>query len=303
MRTLGAGLLLAMAARLGWLVWRRRRLPRVQPETEGSALPRAPVWFWAVAAAGLPLALPFVARSLASHEGEGALATFNYAWKLVELPLLLAVQLVATLALGPIAQAFARASSRDEAAATVRRGFALAWTLACASAAGLLVAAPALAELLFGWGRMQDAALANIAQWARIGAWGLLPQALTAIALAVLAAQGRMRAPVIAYGIALWLLVAYGPDEGTELMLWLNWSAAGVCVACLWTLREGLRTWLPARALLVPAAALLLLWTLLARTGVPVQLPLQFAAGVAAGLAVLALAWFASPDLRAALRR
>ncbi|WP_261933940.1 hypothetical protein, partial [Klebsiella pneumoniae] len=93
---------------------------------------------------------------------------------------------------------------------------------------------------------------------------GLLPQSLTAIALAVLAAQGRMRAPVIAYGVALWLLVAHGPDEGTELMLWLNWTAGGVCVATLWALREGLRTWLPARALLVPAAALVLLAILLA---------------------------------------
>jgi len=302
-RTLGAGLLVAMAARVAWLVWRRRRLPRVQPVSEGSALPRAPVWFWAAAAAGLPLALPFVARSLASREGEGALATFNYAWKLVELPLLLSVQLVATLALGPIARAFARASSRDEAATTVRRGFALAWTLACASAAGLLVAAPALADLLFGWGRMQEAALATIAQWARIGAWGLLPQALTAIALAVLAAQGRMRAPVIAYGVALWLLVARGPNDGTELMLWLNWSAAGVCVTALWALRDGLRSWLPARALLAPAAALLLLWMLLPWMGAPSQPPLQLACGVGAGVAVLALAWSASPDLRAALRR
>lgn len=302
-RALGVGLLLAMAARLGWLVWRRRRLPPAPAKTEGSSLPRAPVWFWAVAAAGLPLALPFVARSLASHEGAGALATFNYAWKLVELPLLLAVQLVATLALGPIAQAFARAASREEAAATIRRAFALAWTLACASAAGLLVAAPALAELLFGWGRMQQEALVDVARWARVGAWGLLPQSLTAIALAVLAAQGRMRAPVIAYGVALWLLVAHGPDEGTELMLWLNWTAGGVCVATLWALREGLRTWLPARGLLVPAAALVLLAILLAWTGVPAPLPLQLAAAVVAGLAIVALAGFASPDVRAALRR
>jgi len=44
------------------------------------------VWLWAIAAAGLPLALPFVARSLAAQQAPGALATFNYAWKLVELP-------------------------------------------------------------------------------------------------------------------------------------------------------------------------------------------------------------------------
>ncbi|MDB5752797.1 MAG: virulence factor family protein, partial [Ramlibacter sp.] len=255
------------------------------------------------AAAGLPLALPFAARSLASQEGPGALATFNYAWKLVELPLLLAVQLVATLALGPIAQAFARASSREEAAGTVRRGFALAFTLACACAAGLLVAAPAVADLLFGWGRMQDDALRQVAQWARLAAWGLLPQALTAIALSVLAAQGRMWPPVAAYAAALLLLVTQGPGEGAELMLWLNWLWAGVCLASLWALRHGLGIWLPRRALGVAGGALVVLATLLAWTGAPAHLPLQFAAGAVAALVVLGLTWSASPDLRAALRR
>src|SRR5690606_9363025 len=146
-----------------------------------------------------------------------------------------------TLALGPVAQAFARADSRQEAAATVRRAFALAWALACACAAGLLVAAPAVAELLFGWGRMQADALQQVAQWGRIAAWGLLPQSLTAIALTVLAAQGRMRVPVAGYALALVLLLAVGPREGGALMAWLNWSWVGVCLASLAALGAGLR--------------------------------------------------------------
>ena len=141
-------------------------------------MPRVGVWLWAALAAGLPLALPFAARSIASQSGEGALATFNYAWKLVELPLMLAIQLVATLAFPAIARAVAQGDG--DAITPLRSGFALAWTLACAAAAGLLVAAPAAAHLLFGWGRMQPEALVRVAQWGRIGAWGLLPQALIA---------------------------------------------------------------------------------------------------------------------------
>jgi peptidoglycan biosynthesis protein MviN/MurJ (putative lipid II flippase) len=302
-RVLGACLLAAMVARLAWLRLRQRRSPRAAPQTEGSALPRAPVWFWAVAAAGLPLALPFVARSLASHQGEGALATFNYAWKLAELPLLLAVQLVATLALGPIAQAFARAASRDEAAATIRRGFALAWTLACACAAGLLVAAPAVAELLFGWGRMQDEALREVARWGRIAAWGLLPQALTAISLSVLAAQSRMRLPVVAHGAALVGLLAWGPGQGDALMAWLNLLFTAICLVTLAALGTGLRTWLPWRALLAAGGALLAVHGVLALVGAPAHLGVQFATGVCAALSVLGLAWWLSPELRAALGR
>lgn len=302
-RVLGLGLLAAMLARLAWLHLRQRPLRAATPQPAGSELPPAPVWFWAVAAAGLPLALPFAARSLASQQGEGALATFNYAWKLAELPLQLAVQLVATLALGPIAQAFARAASRDEAAGTIRRGFALAWALACASAAGLAVAAPAVAQLLFGWGRMQDEALLQVAQWGRIAAWGLLPQALTAIALSVLAAQARMRAAVLAYLAALVVLLAVGAGDGAALMAWLNVLWTGVAVVTLAALGAGLRAWLPWRALLGAVAALLAVHGAIALAGVPAGLPLQFGAGALAAVLVLALAWAASPDLRAALRR
>jgi peptidoglycan biosynthesis protein MviN/MurJ (putative lipid II flippase) len=300
---LGAGLLAAMVARLLWLAWRQRPFSTVPPQAEGSELPRAPVWFWAVASAGLPLALPFAARSLASQQGPGALATFNYGWKLAELPLLLAVQLVATLALGPIAQALGRAASRDEAARTIRRGFALAWALACASAAGLAVAAPALAQLLFGWGRMQGGALAQVADWGRIAAWGLLPQALTAIALTILASQARMRAAVAAYAVALALLLAFGPRDGAALMAWLNVLFGGICVVTLVAVGEGLRLWLPWRALAVALAALLAVHGVLALAGAPAQLAWQLLAGVVAGLLVLAATWWGSEDLRAALRR
>ncbi len=302
-RLLGAGLLGAMVVRLLWLLLRKRRLSRAAHETAGSDLPRAALWFWAIASAGLPLALPFAARSLASDQGPGALATFNYAWKMVELPLLLAVQLVATLALGPIAQAFGRAASRDEAAVVVRRGFALAWTLACASAAGLLVASPAVAQLLFGWGRMDAAALAQVADWGRIAAWGLLPQALTSIALAVLAVQGRMQPAVLAYAGALLLLIQFGPADGAALMEALNLAWIGVCVVALMAVGSGLRQWLPWRALGAALGGLLLLEFVLFVTGVPRQLGLQFAVGAVAALLLAGVTWWASPDLRAALRR
>ncbi|WP_395687153.1 lipid II flippase MurJ [Caenimonas koreensis] len=142
---LGAGLLGAMLARLAWLRWRAPSgaAPAANVEGPNAALPAPPIWLWAALSAGLPLALPFAARSLASHGGEGALATFNYAWKLVELPLVLAIQLVATLAFPRIATAMAAGDTQASAAA-VRMALALAWVLACAAAAALIAGAPAL---------------------------------------------------------------------------------------------------------------------------------------------------------------
>lgn len=300
---LGLGLLLAMGARLGWLHARQRPFRAAAPQAADSmALPPALVWLWAAAAAGLPLALPFAARSLASQEAPGALATFNYAWKLVELPLVLAIQLVGTLALGPIARAV-RSGDAAETATNLRRGFALAWALACAAVAGLLLASPAVAQLLFGWGRMEPEALAELARWGRIGAWSLLPQALVTIALAALAAQERLRVAVLGYAVALAALLLARPAEGAVLMVWLDLLWAGIALLLLHALRPAGQGWLPWRALGAAGGALLAVQAIVLLVGPPASLLLQWASAVAAAAAVFGLACWASGDLRSALAR
>lgn len=307
---LGLGLLAAMSARLVWL--RHRQAPRVAPLEGGpaAALPASPVWLWAVLSAGLPLTLPFAARSIASHGGEGALATFNYAWKLVELPLVLAIQLVATLAFPAIAAAFSRqgAATGADPDRPVRNAFALAWTLACAAAAGLLVGAPALAQLLFGWGRMDAGSLARVAQWGAVAAWGLLPQALIAVAITVLAAQARLKTAVAAYAAAAAALLAaaaLGVSEGVTLMQLLNALLAAVAIVMVAALGvRGLR-WVPWRSMALPAAGLL------AVAGVLAGFPSLAMGGMAGGLCaalcaaglVTGVAWLGSGELRQALRR
>lgn len=322
---LGMFLLVAVGLRLLWQWWRLQRTrPRYSPPVSAAAveLPAWRIWFWAVMGAGLPLTLPFVARTFASAGGEGALATFNYAWKLVELPLVLAIQLVASLAFPAIVRAHAQLVStegRDQGpmADAVRNALVLSWTLACAAAAALLVGAPAITALLFGWGAMQPPALAQISEWGTAGAWGLLAQALLAVALAVLATVGRMRFGVLAYALALGvLLIAGGTGHtgGIELMWALNvgfmvaalvaWAALGIST---------LQRWVPVRALLVPLAALgavaVLTWWLgpLDRLAPPLG-----AIGLEHALAlfttafsatfVIAISWISDPALRQALR-
>jgi putative peptidoglycan lipid II flippase len=264
-----------------------------------------PVWLWAALSAGLPLALPFAARSLASASGEGALATFNYAWKLVELPLVLAIQLVAALAFPAVAAVLAR----DDAAATqeaLRKAFALAWALACGATAALLVGSSAIANLLFGWGRMSPDALTLVAHWGSIGAWSLLPQALIAVSLTVLASRGRLKVVVTSHAAALAVLLSYrlwGNGQGAELMLLLDGLQGGLAVAVVWALGQEARQWLPLRAMMIPLACLAILAT--AALQMPAALGLWSGlclAGIA-GLVVVGATWWGSPDLRAALAR
>jgi peptidoglycan biosynthesis protein MviN/MurJ (putative lipid II flippase) len=307
---LGAGLLAAMFLRLAWLHWRTQRgRSAAASEQPGTAapLPRPQVWLWAVLSAGLPLALPFVARSIASQAGEGALATFNYAWKLVELPLILAIQLVATLAFPGIAKALA---AEDAAATTraVRTAISLAWALACGAAAALLVGAPTIAQLLFGWGRMEPQALARVAHWGGLGAWGLLPQALIAVALTVLAARSRMRAAVAAYALALALLLAYGAwgsSEGARLMVLLNVLLGGVAAAVVAALGSQARAWVPWRSMSISLACLLAIAALThpSALGQPANLWAGLLLAGFGGLLVVGATWWGSGDMRSALAR
>jgi putative peptidoglycan lipid II flippase len=309
MPLMGAGLLTAMFLRLAWLRWRTPRPSSDSGPVEGAIadLPAPPVWLWAVLSAGLPLALPFAARSIASHSGEGALATFNYAWKLVELPLVLAIQLVATLAFPAIARTLA-AGDAVAAAGAVRTAIALAWALACAAAAMLLVGAPAVAQLLFGWGRMQPQALARVAHWGALGAWGLLPQALIAVALTVLAARGRMKLAVLAYGAALALLLVYaarGANDGAGLMILLNVLLGAVALVLIVAAVPHAGAWLPWRSMAISFACLLAFAGLAAQPWLPSSTGLGLGLAVAglAAAAVMGATWWGSADLRAALAR
>ena len=141
------------------------------------------------------------------------------------------------------------------------------------------------------------------------GAWGLLPQALIAVALTILATQGRMRLAAGAYALALVSLLAlagWAGGDGVRLMTLLNMLLAGVAAAVLLALGRPLGTWLPLRLMAATAATLVgiaglqavggLHWT--AATSWPA---LVFAA--AGALLVVATGWLAGPDLRQALRR
>jgi peptidoglycan biosynthesis protein MviN/MurJ (putative lipid II flippase) len=314
---LGLGLLAAMGLRLAWQAWRERRarrslaasehaVPAAPRPTAPFSLPPPPVWAWAILAAGLPLALPFAARSLASAEGEGALAVFNYAWKLVELPLMLAIQLVATLAFPRVARAVAAGLDQPGTRAPVQAAFGLAFALACAACAGLLLAADVAARLLFGWGRMDPAGLAQVAEWSRIGAWSLLPQAVSAVGLTVLAAQARLRPAALWHALGLAVLLALGSlasSSAAFLMAALCAVLGMVALGVLAAMGGAVRRLLPWASMGAALAALAVVAWLAPWVTQLLPAPAwRLALAVLAALGVLAAAWAAAGPLRQTLR-
>jgi putative peptidoglycan lipid II flippase len=299
--TLGAGLVLAFAMRLVFLAWRLRRLqpaPHV-PDAPVEGLPAWKVWLWALLATAAPAAFPLLARSLVSGSGEGALATFSYAWKLVELPNQLAIQVVATLAFPAFTRAYA---AGREFTVQLRAAFMLAWTLACSAALAMWLGAAPLTRLLFGWGRMGPEQVAEVAHWAALGAWTLLPQALMAVLVLVLATLGRLPAAALAYSAAVAALAAFGVHQGPAMMLAMTLALCVAVVLLLWAARDQAVRALAWREMAVPA----LLCAALACTrpwlaGLHPVLILA-AAGLAGGL-LLAASYVTSPVLKAALKR
>jgi peptidoglycan biosynthesis protein MviN/MurJ (putative lipid II flippase) len=323
---LGMVVWFAMVARLLWLYF-RLRLPVLTEgpvcQRGGLQLPSISVWAWAAVSSGLPLVLPFVARSYASHGGAGYLATFNYAWKLVELPLVLAIQLVASLALPVIARAAksgagdGRSSSDfpENATRAARGAFLLAWTLACSAIAALQLGAWGIAQLLFGWGRMPGEGVAAIASWGAIGSWTLLPQSFIAVAMALLAIRGRMHFAAAAYFPALAITLVGGVfarGDGT----WLMASLIGALMLCALMQLIGLRS----SGLSLRGADSIVPWRPMLRP-LGIAVSLSFAAHEAqlnldalgpiipliicalAGGSVAVVSYFLLPELRATLKR
>ena len=296
---LGGALLVGGAGRLAWLYV---RLPKALPTplaAHAAGLPKASIWLWAALSSGLLLLLPLMARSLASTSGEGALANFNYAWKLVELPLVLAIQLVASLAFPAITRTEPGSAERAQA---LQMAFVLAWALACAAVAAVVTFSLPLAQLLFGWGRMSAGSLEVIAQWSAIGVWSLLPQALTAVLLTVMATRHQMHLAVWAYAagaLALGLAGWAGLVSGVAVMLALDAVLVGIALVLLASQRKSLTGALHWPALVVPLiVCILLVLTKSWMTDVGMWgLPL---AGLYA-LAVLGSALVSSPLLKARL--
>lgn len=328
---MGACLLLAMLARLAW---QHRRL--AQPDGLLAHVPNADtgtafepssqahrpwaVWTSAVLCAGMPLAAYLLARSLASAQGPGSLMQFNLAWKLVELPQVLLIQVVAMLALPRLSRAAAHATPLGELPAwqtELRKTLALAMALACAATVALHWSGHAVAALLYGWGAMPTAGLVELTTWAQRGAWGLPAQAIVAMLVALLAAQRRLGIAALAWSIVALPAVAWALADldfwrsGLAAMGWLAglwWAAAlALLLAVAWTSKEHTDWW---SALLRDTWAPLLLVGLSGAAVWVLDPPLRHAAGVrgwvgglAGAVCVMALAWCASPGLRDALRK
>ncbi|HEX7900456.1 MAG TPA: lipid II flippase MurJ [Planctomycetota bacterium] len=297
---LGWGVLIAAGAR--WCAQLAQALPL--PRGEGAL--EAPVggsvfrrYAEALASFGALVLVNIVARAMASWHGVGAVAAINYAQKIVELPMGLAVGVLGVVLLPRFAELHARGADA-ETSTLARQGVWLVWVLALPATFGLAWYADPVIDLLFGHGRMSPDAADRIGRLSALSLLGLPAQGLCVLLFALLSARKDTARPLRA-GFALFALYAAAAWLGQKRLGLEGLVIAGV--AFQWALAVAyvviLKRWHAIDLLTGPFARDLGVAALVAVAGfVPVALAVSRAAspklGVAAALVGGALAFAAA---------
>jgi putative peptidoglycan lipid II flippase len=134
-------------------------------------------------------------------------AAFNYAQKVVELPMGVAVGVLGVVLLPRFSELHER-GAHDELRALVRQGLWLSWVLAVPATLGLAWFSGPVCDLLFGHGRMSPEAAARVGHLSAIALLALPAQGAVVQLYALLAAKRDTRRPLLAGLLLLGLYLA-----------------------------------------------------------------------------------------------
>lgn len=300
-------IVLAGVLRMGWQLmggpWRQVGQLRLRPWFIGS--PLLSRFFQAVLASALLLALPVVARALASVEGGGSIAMLNVATKLVELPQGVAVSVLAVILFPRLSSLYANQSSA-EVDAVLRTGTRLTLLLGLCIAVPCVLYAPGLVDLLLSSSAAVDAAQrARVAELMQIGMLALPFMGWAAVLASALNAAGMTQAPLRVNAAALPFLVVSGWALGRHfglhgVMAALSLTSVAVGLALAWQLRrlQGVDL-MPWQASFWITSLAVVVACLLFRVVFPGATPwLALLQGGACGLLALVIACGFDPDCR-----
>lgn len=271
-------------------------------------------YFQALLSSSILLAVPVLARAYASASGEGGVAIFNYASKLVELPLSVFITLIASITFPRLSKHFTASIRSPEG--YVLLGQALRLTILLSVSITLICAwyALPLASLVYGQsGSLSGPELDDLGTLAGIGFLSLPLQGACYMLATALNAQKRTHVPMWISGLcvgAMAIAMAWfaGDLAVGSVMLILNATYA-VMTVCLW-IATGPKLWgnngvFDSRvvlAIVLSSAVFAMLATIQTYLSLPHWMLLGWIA--LAGLAVLAVnLGVGIPNLKSLVRR
>jgi putative peptidoglycan lipid II flippase len=149
-------------------------------------------FMFATLAAAMSLLAPVVIRAMASTLGEGAVASFNYAQKLVELPVTILLTSIGTVALSRMSIMYSEGKPEQAMALAVQNTRYALLLGATILLFGWLFAAPAV-HVVFAASHMDEASLSRIAGLTAVATLSAPCAAVTSIATALLNASSRAK--------------------------------------------------------------------------------------------------------------
>ena len=164
------------------------------------------------------LLFPVVARGLSSYEETGSVAIFNFATRLIQFPLSIAVTFLVVIFFPKLSQSFSE--DRILHHQLIRYGVQITLGLSIVAAITLIFFSDAYAQLVYGHGNMQNTSLAMISALTSIGLLSLPLQGFSNFLTAVFNSRKDTLTPLILNGIGLafFLLVSKAGVFGKGLL-------------------------------------------------------------------------------------
>jgi murein biosynthesis integral membrane protein MurJ len=192
-------LFLAWAVVLGALLRWLSQFLRVEVMDHPPAGPERPGWqitkpllvryVQVFTAGGMLFLLPVLARRLASFEGNGVMALFNYSQKMVELPSGVCLTIFAVALLPTLSELLHDEARMEQGISLIRHALLVVFAVSLALALPLAWFSGQLTRTAFGWGSMGPQALGIIGMLTVFGMISLPAQGLCSITLAAFNAK------------------------------------------------------------------------------------------------------------------
>ena len=186
------------------------------------------------------LLFPVVARGLSSYEGTGSVAIFNFATRLIEFPLSIAVTFLVVIFFPKLSQSFS--DDRILHQQLIRYGVQITLGFSLVAAITLMFLSDAYVQIVYGHGNMQNASLSLVSALTSIGLLSLPLQGFSNFLTAVFNARKNTLTPLIlnGTGLAFFLLAnkagVFG--KGLQALMWGMVASYGlICVLQMFFLK------------------------------------------------------------------
>jgi len=184
-------------------------------------------YFHAVVAGGILLTLPVIARAIASFNGEGSVAIFNYASRMVEFPLSVSVTVLSIGLFPLLASCFIK--KENECHEMIETTLHIVIIIAISVSLPLIWYSQDIASLVFGWGQMQKSQTDTIGILLAIGMFALPFQGVSSVIVAIFNAKKDIKAMIPVNLIAVILFLTGGWIVGKR------WGLSGLMLAIVIT--------------------------------------------------------------------